>query len=154
MASDSAATSHTDQSAGDQVNPTNAPISEDERAVTREREKALRRPFPWIAIGTLLVLAALAVVAALTAGSQYAIPVALVAVVGALFVGGHRMLAATQTRHYDEEPGREQDEAADDADDPVPTFGFDEQSQMGSTAQLSDEESQSHADMDRSTGQR
>lgn len=153
MASDSAATSHTDQSAGDQVNPTNAPISEDERAVTREREQALRRPFPWIAIGTLVALAALALVAALTAGAQFAIPVALIAVVGAIFVGVHRALAAAQTRHYDQ-PGREQDDAADDADDPVPTFGFDEESQMGSTAQLSDEESQSHADMDRSTGQR
>ena len=87
-------------------------------------------------------------------GGQYAIPVALVAVVGALFVGGHRMLAAKQTRHYDDQPGREQDDAADDAEDPVPTFGFDEQSQLGSTAELSDEESQSHADMDKSTGRR
>ena len=101
MAPDSAATSHTDQSAGEQVNPTNAPISEDERAVTREREQALRRPFPWVAIGTLVVLAALAVVAALTAGAQFAIPVALVAVVGAIFVGVHRALAGAQTRHYD-----------------------------------------------------
>jgi len=144
----------TDPSSEEQVNPTNAPITEDERAVTREREKALRRPFPWIAIGTLAVLAALAVVAAVTAGAQFAIPVALVAVIGVLFVGGHRILAATQTRHYDDQPGRAQDEAADDADDPVPTFGFDEKSQLGSTAELSDAESQSHADMDRSTGQR
>ncbi len=154
MASESEAPQRSDPSAGDLVNPTNAPISEDERQVTREREKALRRPFPWIAIGTLVVLAALAVVAALTAGAQFAIPVALVAVMGALFVGAHRMLAAAQTRHYDDQPGQAQDQAADDADDPVPTFGFDEQSQLGSTAELSDEESQSHADMDRSTGQR
>ena len=153
MASESPS-ARSDPSSGEQVNPTNAPITEDERQVTRERDKALRRPFPWIAIGTLAVLAALAVVAALTMGSQYAIPVVLVAVIGALFVGGHRVLAAAQTRHYDDEPGREQDDAADDADDPVPTFGFDEQSQLGSTAELSDEESQSHADMDKSTGRR
>ena len=136
----------------EQGSVTNAPISEDERAVTRERAEALRRPFPWLALAGALALAGLAVVAAFTAGAQYAIPFGVFAVLAALFVGVHRMLGQVKTQRYDE-PGKAQEQAAEDADDPVPHMGFDEESQLGQTAQLSDEEQASHADMERSTGQ-
>lgn len=145
--------SQTDRSGDSQINVTSAPITEDERAVTREREEALRRPFPWLAGGGIVVLVGLAVVAAVTMGPAYAIPVGLIAVVAAVFVGMQRGAAAAKTRSYEGSSGTAREQAPADADDPIPDLGYDEHSQLGSTAELSDEESQSHADMESSSGQ-
>jgi hypothetical protein len=135
-----------------QASPTNAPITEEERRDTREGAGAQRRPFPWaVGIG-FAVLAALAVVAGATAGWAYAIPVLVLAAVVAVFVGSHWALGVAQTRRYGRGPAREA--APDDARDPVPHMGYDEQSQLGATAQLSDEEQAAHADMDRASGER
>ena len=152
MASRQQDSSATEQAGEQQVNITNAPITEDERQVTNEREAALRRPFPWLAMAGALALTVLAVVAGVKNGAQYAIPFAIFAVLAFGFVAVHRFMGRAQTRRYDEGPAQEK--AADDAEDPVPHFGFDEQSQLGQTAQLSDEEQAAHADMNKSTGQR
>jgi hypothetical protein len=135
-----------------QVSPTNAPISEEERQVDRERDRAARRPFPWALAGGFATLAVLGIVAGATAGWRYAIPFGVFAAVAAVFIATHHALGRAQTRRYATGPA---DEAApDDARDPVPHLGYDEQSQLGSTAQLSDEEQAAHADMERSPGQR
>jgi hypothetical protein len=131
----------------DQVNVTNAPIDERERGGGSEHA-SLRRPFPW-AMGILAVaLVALAVVAMVAVGAQYGIPFLVLALLFGIFFGTHRLLALRKTRSYG---GEAQDRSADDGDDPIPHFGFDEQSQLGQTAELSDAEQQSHADMNRST---
>ena len=133
------------------ASPTNPPIREDERVVTREREAALRRPFPWVALGGVIVLVGVAAVAVLSAGGRYAISFAILAVVVAVFVGTPRVLGWMQTRRY--ETGRAEEKSAADGADSVPHLGFDEQSQLGATAQSSAEEDQAHTDMERSTGQ-
>jgi hypothetical protein len=74
------------------------------------------------------------------------------AVVAAIFIATHRVLGHAQTRRYATGPAEEA--APEDARDPVPHLGYDEQSQLGSTAQLSDEEQAAHANMERSPGQR
>jgi len=135
-----------------QASPTNAPITEDERRDTRDRQSAERRPFPWAVGVGFTALAALAVVAGATAGWAYAIPFAVLAAVAATFVGSHWALGIAQTRRHGQGPAREA--APDDARDPVPHMGYDEQSQLGATAQLSDEEQAAHADMERSSGER
>jgi hypothetical protein len=135
-----------------QASPTNAPITEEERGDTRERVGVRHRPFPWaVGIG-FVVLAALAVIAGATAGWAYAIPVLVLAAVVAVFVGSHWALGVAQTHRYGRGPAREA--APDDARDPVPHMGYDEQSQLGATAQLSDEEQAAHADMERASGER
>ena len=135
-----------------QASPTNAPITEEERGRAGGREDSVRRPFPWaVGIG-FAALAALAIVAGATAGWAYAIPFLVLAVVAAIFVGSHWALGIAQTRRHGRGPAREA--APDDAGDPVPHMGFDEQSQLGATAQLSDEEQAAHADMERSSGER
>jgi hypothetical protein len=135
-----------------QASPTNAPISEEERQDTRDRVGARRRPFPWaVGIG-FAALAALGVVAGATAGWAYAIPVLVLAAVAAVFIGAHWALGVAQNRRYGR--GRAREAAPDDARDPVPHMGYDEQSQVGATAQLSDEEQAAHADMERSSGER
>ncbi len=152
MAPEQATPGEVEQSRGHQANITTAPLTEDERQDDREREHDLGRPFPWLAVAAALVLLGLAIVAGLVVGWQYAIAVGVLALVILVFVGGHRALSLAETRRYDS-PGPAKDAAADDAGSPVPNVGFDEQSQLGSTAQLSDEEQAAHADMDRSTGQ-
>jgi hypothetical protein len=134
-----------------QASPTNAPISEEERGADRDRAGGERRPFPWVALG-FAVLAVLAVVAGATAGWAYAIPVLALAAITAVFIGSHRAMGAAQSRRHGGGPAAEA--AADDAGDPVPHIGFDEQSQLGATAQLSDEEQAAHADMERASGER
>jgi hypothetical protein len=133
------------------ASPTNPPIREDDRVVTREREAALLRPFPWVALGGVIVLVAVAAVAVLSAGGRYAIPFAVLTLILAVFVGTHRVLGWMQTRRH--ETGRAEEKAAADSGDPIPHLGFDEQSQLGATAQSSAEEDQAHTDMERSTGQ-
>src|SRR5919198_3011051 len=82
------------------VHPTNAPITEEERAVAREREEALRRPFPWLMLGATAVLVGVAIVAGASAGWGYLIPFGLLALVIGVFYGGHRLLGAIQARRY------------------------------------------------------
>ena len=137
-----------------QVNVTNAPITEQERAETRSQERDLQRPFPWLAGAAVIALVVLALVAALTAGAQYAIPFGVIAALAALFLGTHRALGLMKTRRYSSESRPAEDVAADDGDDPLPHMGFDEESSLGDNAQLSSEEQMSHADMNKSTGQR
>ena len=135
-----------------QASPTSAPITEEERAADRDRAGAERRPFPWATAIGFAALAVLAVVVGATAGWAYAIPVLVLAAVAAVFVGSHRAMGIAQSRRHG--PGPEREAAADDARDPVPHMGFDEQSQLGATAQLSDEEQAAHADMERASGER
>jgi hypothetical protein len=153
MASTASGPTDTSEAADRQVHPTNAPITEEERAVTREREEALRRPFPWLMVGGMLALAGVAVVAGAMAGWRYLIPFALLALIIGVFVGTHRLLGAMQTRRYSRGAGPAEEKAPSDEDDPVPHLGFDEKSQLGDTAQTSSEEDQAHADPGRSTGQ-
>jgi hypothetical protein len=134
-----------------QVHPTNPPITEEERVVTREREAALRRPFPWMTLAGTVTLVAVAVVAGATAGWNYTIPFAVLGLVIVLFVGGHRAVGLMKTRCR---PGRPREEKAPaDERDAFPHLGFDERSNIGSTAQHSREE-QVPPEMERSTGQR
>jgi hypothetical protein len=136
-----------------QAGLTNAPITEEERAADRDRAGAERRPFPWAVGLGFAALAVLAVVVGATAGWAYAIPVLVLAAVAAVFIGAHRAMGLAQSRRHGGGGAREA--AADDAGDPVPHMGFDEQSQLGSTAQLSDEDqAASHADMERASGER
>jgi flagellar biosynthesis/type III secretory pathway M-ring protein FliF/YscJ len=139
---------------GGQVNVTNAPITEDERAETRAEESNLNQPFPWLAGAAVIALVVMAVVAALTAGAQYAIPFVVIAVLAAIFLAVHRTMGRMKTRRYDSESRPAQDVAAEDGSDPVPHLGFDQESSLGDNAQLSDEEQMSHADMNKSTGER
>jgi hypothetical protein len=135
-----------------QTGLTNAPLTEEERAADRDRAGAERRPFPWALGLGFAGLAMLAVVAGATAGWAYAIPVLVLAAVMAVFLGSHRAMGIAQSRRHG--GGHARESAADDARDPVPHMGFDEQSQLGSTAQLSDEEQAAHADMERASGER
>ena len=137
-----------------QVHPTNAPITEEERAVHRKQARSLDRPFPWLMVGAAVALVAVAVVAGAVAGWMYLIPFALLGLTIAVFVGTHRLLGAMQTRRYPRGSGPAEEQAPDDERDPVPHLGFDEKSQLGATAQTSGEEQQAHADMERSPGQR
>ena len=143
-----------EQAQDNQVNVTNAPITEEERAETRAEERNLNKPFPWLAGAAVIVLVVLAVVAALTAGAQYAIPFGVIALLAALFLIAHRTMGLMKTKRYESESRPAQDVAADDGSDPVPHLGFDQESSLGDNAQLSDEEQMSHADMNKSTGQR
>jgi len=134
----------------DPVNVTSAPIREEERGELAASSAPADRPFPWLMGAALVAIVALAIVAAVTVGAQYAIPFALIAVIVAVFVGTNRGLSLLSTRRHGE--GEDRDAQAADADDPVPSFGFDEESQLGQTSELSDEQQQSHADMERSPG--
>jgi nitrogen fixation-related uncharacterized protein len=156
MASRSETSTETREARDRQVHPTNAPITEDERALDRERAEgeALRRPFPWLMMGAAAALVGVAIVAGAVAGWSYLIPFALLGLAIAIFVGGHRLLGAMQTRRYDRGAGPAEEKAPGDESDPVPHLGFDEKSQLGATAQTSGEEEQAHADAERSTGER
>lgn len=135
-----------------QVSPTNAPVTEEEREVSREGEQVSRRPFPWAVGAGFVALVAVAVIAGATAGWAYAIPFAVLAGLAVIFVGTHRLLGLVRTERYRSGPAEEA--APGDARDPLPHMGYDEHSQVGATAQLSDEEQAAHADMERSSGQR
>jgi hypothetical protein len=137
---------------GRQASPTSDPISEEERQDTRDRVGPGRRTFPWAVGVGFAVLTAVAVVAGATAGWAYAIPVLVLGLAAAAFLGSVWALGRAQSRRYRRGPAREA--AADDAGDPVPHTGFDEQSELGATAELSDAEQAAHADMERSPGGR
>ena len=136
------------------MNVTSAPITEEERAETRAEQREVGKPFPWLAGAAVLALIALAVVAVVTAGAQYAIPFVIIAALGALFLATHRTLGMLKTRRYSADSRAAQDTSAADGDDPIPHLGFDQESSLGDSAQMSDEEQMSHADMNKSTGQR
>lgn len=87
--------------ASGQVHPTNAPIEESERIATREREKAMRTPFPWLMLVGTVVLVAVAVVAVTSAGPSFAIPIALIAVVIGIFFGAVRIAGGMRERSRD-----------------------------------------------------
>lgn len=144
-----------DESGDSQVNVTGAPITEEERAEHREQSGPdMGKPFPWLALAGAVALVVLAVVAAVAVGAQYAIPVGIIALLAAGFLGAHRLTGLMKTRRYESASGPAQDEAASDGDDPIPHLGFDQESSLGDTAQMSDEEQASHADMNKSTGER
>ena len=136
----------------DPVHVTNEPITEAERGRhASPTAMPADRPGPWLMLAGVVAIAALAIVAALTVGAQYAIPFVVLAFLISLFVGGNRALSARRTRAYPE--GRAKDTEATDHEDAIPSFGMDEDSQLGQTSELSDEQQQSHADMEKSTGQ-
>lgn len=75
---------------------------------------------------------ALAVVAGVAAGGGFAIAVLIFVAALLVFFGVHRALALSKTRRYGD---RAADASAEDADDPIPHVGFDEETALGDSAQ-------------------
>lgn len=112
--------------------------AEQGRAVEREREG---EPAPRglasrvIPLG-LTVAVGLAILAWVTLGAQYMIPIALITAILLGFWAFHWSLGRAKTRQYGE--GAE-DAAAADGDDPIPHLGFDSQSDLGDTQEQTEQ---------------
>lgn len=91
------------------------------------------RSEPRWAVGIAIVMVlAVAVVAVIAVGAQYAIPFVVLAALGLVFFGVHLSIGRSKTARYG---ARAQDATADRGDDPVPHIGFDDSTALGSTDQ-------------------
>ncbi|MGI8511311.1 MAG: hypothetical protein ACR2NH_01620 [Solirubrobacteraceae bacterium] len=140
----------------DSLSPTNEPIEEHERGQLGSHSgesggSDAREPFPYLVAATIVAFAAAAIVAGVAVGVQYAVPFVVLGAIIAAFVGINR--ARTLAETTDTPHGPERDEGADeDTDGGLPDFGFDQESSVGSTSELSGEQQESHADMEKSPG--
>jgi Flp pilus assembly protein TadB len=88
---------------------THEPVIEEERPSPLPDARSLKRPFPWALGATFLAIAAVAVVAGLSVGWQYAIPFAVLAGLILFFVGFHRAQRLTSSESvprldFDQQP--------------------------------------------------
>jgi hypothetical protein len=126
----------------DRVPVTSGPIAESERGAkaptpTTDRFKGL------LAIG-LAFAAVIAVVAAVAAGGSYAIPVLVLALILLGFVGFHRMMGRAKSVRHGNRVG---DQVASDSEDPVPHFGFEEDTELGADSDVGTEDARDHSEM-------
>jgi hypothetical protein len=131
---------------------THEPVIEEERESPLPDPAVATRPVPRAVTLVALASLATAVIAGASAGWEYTIPFALLA---ALLLGFAMTHWALGRRATAERPaGGAEDAAARDADNPLPHFGFDDETALGASAEQAGAEGQAHADMERGPGRR
>ncbi len=115
---------------------THAPIDEESRFDSSAGPEVLKRPFPWVLIGTGAAIVVIGIVAGASAGWVYLIPIALVAVVIIVFAVTNWFLGNRAER----------------VPDAIPNFDTTGQEGAGGNPDQADEPS-THEDMERSPGQ-
>ena len=132
------------------VNPTSEAVDEGERGSGSSGRQAPSRSTNLLLLG-LSFAVVVAVAAAVTMGAEFTVPVLILVVLVVGVVAGARYIAARKTRQHGD---RTRDAVADDAEDPLPHFGFEDSTDVGATPEAADEDSEAHSDLGPSTGKR